>query len=80
VSIEQLRDTLFYCTVINFGLLALWGLLFLLPHDWLYRLSGRVFRLPPEQIDAINLTGIIIYKLGVLLFNLVPYLALRLLG
>lgn len=80
MSIEQLRDALLYCTVINFGLLVLWGLFFLLPHAWLYRLAGRVFRLSAEQFDAINLAGIVFYKLSVLLFNLVPYLALRIVG
>ncbi len=78
MNIEQLRDMLLYCTVMNFALLALWGLLYLLPHEWWYRAAGRVFRLTPEQFDAISLAGIIFYKTGVLLFNLAPYLALRL--
>lgn len=80
MSSEQLRDALLYCTVINFGLLGLWGLFFLLPHTRLYRLAGRVFRLPAEQFDAINVAGIVFYELGILLFNLVPYLALRIVG
>ena len=78
MNIETLRQAMLYCTVMNFGLLALWGLLSILPHVWMYRLAGRVFRLSAEQFDAINYSGILLYKLGVLLFNLVPYLALRL--
>ncbi|MGH6608693.1 MAG: DUF6868 family protein [Burkholderiaceae bacterium] len=79
MNIEQLRDALLYCTVINFALLWLWALLYLLPHAWMYQAASRMFRLTAEQLDAISLAGIIFYKLGIVLFNLVPYLALRLL-
>ena len=80
MNIVMLRGVLLYCTIINLVVLALWGLFFLLPHAWLYRLWGRVSRLPGEQLDAINVAGIVIYKLGILMFNLVPYLALRIVG
>jgi hypothetical protein len=33
-----------------------------------------------EQFGAINFAGIALYKLGILLFNLVPYVALRIVG
>jgi hypothetical protein len=33
----------------------------------------------PEQFDAINFAGIALYKLGILP-NLVPYVALRIVG
>ena len=73
-------ELLLWCTVINFGLLGLWGLLFLLPHEWIYKMAGRVFRLSPEQLDALSVAGMLLYKVGILLFNLVPYLALRIVG
>ena len=77
MNIDTLREAVLYCTIINLGFLAFWGLLSLLPHEWMYRLVGRVFRLSAERLDAINYAGILLYKLAVLLFNLVPYLALR---
>lgn len=78
MNLEQLREALLYCTVINFALLWLWGMLYLLPHAWMHRAAHRMFHLSAEQFDAISLAGIVFYKIGVLLFNLVPYLALRL--
>ena len=78
MNIEQLRSALLYCTLINFALLGLSGLISILPHEWLYRWWRRVFRLSVEQFDAINYAGIVLYKVGVLLFNLIPYLALYL--
>ncbi len=78
MNIEHLRDFLLYCTVINFATLGLWALFFLLPHEWIYRAVNRMFHLSAEQFDAINLGLIVWYKCMVVLFNLTPYLALRL--
>lgn len=80
MSIDVVRNALLWCTVINYALLVVWFLLTALPHEWLHRLWGRWFRLTAEQFDAINFTGIVLYKLGILLFNLVPYVALRIVG
>ena len=77
MEIELARSALCWCTVINYGLLMVWVLLYALPHAWLYRLWGRGFRLTTEQFDAINFAGMALYKVGILLFNLVPYVALE---
>ena len=76
----MVRAVLLWCTVINFGLLAFWSLLIMLAHDWIHRLMSKWFRLSSEQFDAINFAGIVFFKVGVILFNLVPYVALRIVG
>jgi hypothetical protein len=68
---------LLWCAIMNFALLAVWSLLFVMPHEWVYRLWSRWFRLSIEQFDAVNFAGIVLYKMGILLFNLIPYVALR---
>jgi hypothetical protein len=73
---ETLRDVLLWCTVINYGLLLWWFAVFVLAHDWMYRLHGRWFRIPVEQFDAIHYGGMAIYKIGIFLFNLMPLIAL----
>jgi len=77
MSIDVVRNALLWCTVINYVLLMVWFLLFVLAHQWFYRLCARWFRLTAEQFDTINFAGIAFYKLSILLFNLVPYIALR---
>jgi hypothetical protein len=37
-------------------------------------------RVSAEHCDMINLTGIVLYKAGNILFFLVPYIALRIVG
>ena len=39
--------------------------------------DGRTPVLSTEQFDTVNFAGIVLYKVGILLFNLVPYIALR---
>lgn len=80
MTLEMIRGALLWCAAINYGLLLLWFLFFLLAHDWLHRLHGRWFRLSVEQFDALHYAGMAFYKIGILLLNLVPYVALRLVG
>jgi hypothetical protein len=77
MSIEVLRDILLWCAIINYGVLLWWFLFFILAHDWMHRFHGRWFRLPVESFDAIHYIGMTLYKIGIILFNLVPYVALH---
>jgi hypothetical protein len=76
MSIEQLREVLAWCTVINFGILIYWWLMFMLAHNFVYRLHGKWFKIPVEKFDAIHYKTMAFYKLAIILFNLVPYIAL----
>ena len=80
MSIEMVRSTLLWCTVINYALLLIWFVLFALPHGWLYQLWGRRFHLTAEQFDTLNFAGMLLYKLGIMLLNLTPLVALYLAG
>jgi len=76
----MVRQTLFWCIVINYGVRLVWFLFFMLAHDWMYGLHGQWFHLSVEQFDALHYAGMALYKVGILLFNLVPYIALRIVG
>jgi len=52
-------------------------LFFVLAHDWMYLLHSRWFRLSVEQFDMLHYAGMSIFKLGISLLNVVPYIALR---
>jgi hypothetical protein len=80
MDLAIIRNTLFWCTLINFGTLALWSLLMLAPHTWMHRYASRICRVSSEQFEGINLAGIVLYKVLIILFNLVPYIALLIVG
>ena len=77
MTVEVVRDVLAWCAVINVGLLLWWALVLMLAHDRVYRLHTRWFRLSVEQFDAIHYAGMALFKICVFVFNIVPYLALR---
>jgi len=80
MTLETVRAALLWCSVINYGVLLLWFLVFVGAHDWMHRLHGRWFHLSAEHFDALHYAGMSLYKIGILLLNLVPYIALRLVG
>lgn len=65
-----------WCVVLNAGVLACWFLFFLLAHDWMYRFHGRFAKLSVETFDSIHYAGMAFYKVGIVLLNLCPFLAL----
>ena len=73
----MLRDMFLWCAIINYAMLLLWFLLFFAAHDWLQKLHAKFFRLSAEQFNGFNYVGIIFFKIGIFLFNIVPYIALR---
>jgi hypothetical protein len=75
MTIDAVRRVLLWCTVINYGILVVWFLVFLLAHDWMYQFHGRWFHLSVDQFDMLHYAGISVYKLGIMLLNLVPYIA-----
>ena len=80
MSVEMFRGVLAWCSVINIGLLLWWALFMTLAHDFVYRFHGKWFKLSEERFDAIHYTGMTFFKICIFMFNIVPYLALRIIG
>ncbi|HOC39458.1 MAG TPA: hypothetical protein PKJ77_09290 [Thermodesulfobacteriota bacterium] len=76
MSAIELRGFLLVCLAVNYGILLVWFAAFVLAHDWIYALHGRWFKISREQFDVIHYAGMAFFKIGVLLLNLVPLLAL----
>ena len=77
MTVDTLREFLGWCSVINIALLLYWWLLFMLAHDWVYRLHTKWFKLSPEKFDGLHYSAMAFYKLIVIVFNIIPYIALR---
>jgi hypothetical protein len=77
MTAELIRTVLAWSTVINYGVLLVWFFFFVLAHDWMYRLHGRWFNIPLQNFDAIHYVSMAVFKLWIIMFNLVPYLVLR---
>lgn len=80
MSLEALRDVFMWCSIINYGILLVWFLVFAFAHDWVYALHGKWFKLRREQFDAVHYAGMAGFKLLILIFNLVPWISLSIVG
>ena len=76
MSSDDLMAVLFWCAGINYAILILWFAVFVFAHDWLQRVHARWFSLSRETFDALNYGGVAVYKIGNMLFFLVPAIAL----
>ena len=70
---------LLFSAIVNYTVLIAWFLAFVFAREWLRGLHGRWFKLPDASFDAIHYGGMAVYKIGILLFNLAPLIALLLL-
>jgi hypothetical protein len=77
MTVDILLGTLGWSAVINIGLLLWWSLCILFAHDFVYRMHSKWFKIPVEKFDAIHYAGMAFYKITIIVFNVVPYLALR---
>lgn len=80
MTLQEVRSMLAWCTVFNFVLMTWWFLFFALAHDWTYRIHSKLYKISVEKFDAANYAGLSFFKAFVFACNLVPYLALRILG
>jgi Family of unknown function (DUF6868) len=68
----SLTKLLIWNTVINYAILFVWLGAFVYAHGWMYRLPTRWFKLSVETFDALHYAGMSVYKICILMFNLVP--------
>jgi len=80
MTMETLRHFFGWCAVINYSILILWFLLSLVARGFLTRLMERFFSVNAETYDRINLSAMFYFKLAVWLFNITPYLVLRIMA
>ena len=77
MSIQTAKDLLLWCLVINYAIMIFWFLTIIFCGG-LYDLCAKWFKVSRQRINDFNLMGLILYKVVVIIFNLVPLIALYL--
>jgi hypothetical protein len=77
---ENIRHFLLWCTVIDYGVLLVWFLVFVFAHEAMHKVHSRWFQLSRDQFDALHYAGMSVFKIGIILFNLVPCVVLYIVG
>jgi len=69
-----------WCTIINIGLFVLSVIMIMAASDFIYAAHGQMFHLSREAFDVAMYGFLGVYKIVILVFNLVPYIALRIIA
>jgi hypothetical protein len=73
---EQLTAFFMWCTIINGSLLMIWSVLATGVPEVLYRIQSKWFPMPRETFTVVFYMFIGMFKMLVIVFNAVPFLAL----
>ncbi len=73
---DSIKELLLYSLAFNYVILLIWFGVFSLGHDWMYRLHSRWFNLSAETFDALHYGSMAVYKIGILMLNVAPLVAL----
>jgi|TARA_B100001971_G_C17643111_1_gene264345 hypothetical protein len=69
-----------WCTIINVALLILSIIMIIALSDFVYLWHGQMFHLSREAFDVVLYAFLGLYKIAILVFNLVPYVALQIIA
>ena len=77
---QALTTFFMWCTIINGSLLLFWVTICLLVPDILYRTQSKLFPLPRETFTVVLYSFLGLFKIFFLIFNVVPFVALLIVG
>ena len=80
MDIQTLTSFFMWCTIINTGVLFFLGLIYLLTPNLAYQLQSRWIPVSRETFDVVFYSFMGFFKAIVLVFNVVPWIALLIIG
>ena len=80
MDIAALRMFFMWCTIINGGLLIVSAIMCTFARDWVYPIHSKWFSIPREAFNVAIYSFIGLYKIFIIVFNLVPWIALVIIG
>ena len=80
MDIQTLTTFFKWCTIINGGILVSWAVCFIFAPDLVYRIQSKWFPIPRETFNVVIYSFFGVFKIFFLMFNVVPYVALLIMG
>ena len=80
MSIEVLTEFFGWCLVINAALLAFTTIFLLIGQNWAAKIHAKMFNLKEEDLKRSYFNYVTLHKMLLIVFNLVPYVALRIMN
>ncbi len=79
-TMQLVREFLWWCTALNLAMLTFAALALVLAGGPIKELHGGMFDLPADDLSRAYFQYLAQYKIAIFVFNLVPYLALTIVG
>jgi len=80
MDLQTLTSFFMWCTIIDGGILILWTVFSVLAPDLVYRTQSKWFPIPRETFNVVIYSFLGLFKIVFLIFNVVPYVALLIVG
>ncbi|MCK5014734.1 MAG: hypothetical protein KAS66_13045 [Candidatus Omnitrophica bacterium] len=80
MTTETLRTFLGWCSVINIGLLMFSSIFIIAFRGVASRIHGKMFDLDEKHLSQAYFQYLAQYKIAIIMFNIVPYFASRIIG
>ncbi len=80
MDLQTLKEFFMWCSIINGGLLAFLVVITSLAPDLVYRTQKKWFPLSREHFEVVMYGFLGLFKVSLIVFNLVPFLALLIIG
>lgn len=80
MTLQTLQAFFMWCSLVNIGLLMLTTVLCIFAADWIYALHSRWFPVSRVAFNTILYSFLGVFKMLVLIFNIVPWIALLIIG
>jgi len=80
MAIQALTTFFMWCTIINGALLFLWITMCIVAPDLVYRTQKTWFPIPRATYNVVMYSFLGLFKIVFLIFNVVPYVALLIVG
>ncbi len=80
MDIPTLTQFFMWCTILNVALLIFWSVTYMVAPNLVFRLQSKFFPLSQESFTIVFYGFLGVFKIFVIVFNLVPWLALLIMG
>jgi len=77
ITLGAIQEILGWCTIINFGLLLLTSIALSSMRDTIVRVHSKMYSLSEQDLSRAYFQYLAQYKIVIIVFNLAPYIALR---
>ena len=79
-SLEQLTAFFGWCTFLNIGLLVFSTIILIVLKDPISSIHSKLFGIEKEKLQSLYIHFLAYYKIAIIMFNLTPYITLKLIA